>query len=194
MCPMVGRYKMCWAMLSHVRIFCDPMFWAHQAPLSMGFSRQEYWSDLPFLSPGDLPGQGMNPCLLSLPHWQTDSYCWTTQENISVIKIVFSCFNHVQLFCDPMVCSPPGSSVHGISQARILEWIPSAGDLPKPGTETIPSVSSEQQVDSLWLSHLEVSILYDTEGGGRGDQDGEYIYIQGWFMSVYEKNHYNTVK
>ena len=32
-------------------------------------------------------------------------------------------FSHVQLFCDPMDCSPPGSSVHGILQARILEWV-----------------------------------------------------------------------
>ena len=32
------------------------------------------------------------------------------------------------------------------------------------------------------------------EGGGRGDRDGEYIYIQGWFMSMYDKNHYNIVK
>ena len=31
--------------------------------------------------------------------------------------------SHVQLFCDPMDCSPPGSSVHVISQARILEWV-----------------------------------------------------------------------
>ena len=39
------------------------------------------------------------------------------------------------LFCDPMDCSPPGSSVHGISQARILKWLPfpSPGDLPDPG-------------------------------------------------------------
>ena len=39
--------------------------------------------------------------------------------------------------CDPMDCSPPGSSVHGISQARILEWIAisSPGDLPDPGIE-----------------------------------------------------------
>ena len=38
---------------------------------------------------------------------------------------------------DPMDCSPPGSSVHGIFQARILEWvaIPSPGDLPNPGIE-----------------------------------------------------------
>ena len=37
--------------------------------------------------------------------------------------------------CGPMDCSPPGSSVHGILQARILEWvaIPSPGDLPDPG-------------------------------------------------------------
>ena len=32
------------------------------------------------------------------------------------------------------------------------------------------------------------------EGGGRGDRDGEYMYIQGWFMSMYDKNHYNIVK
>ena len=37
---------------------------AHQAPLSMGFSRQEYWSGLPFPSPGDLPDPGINPSLL----------------------------------------------------------------------------------------------------------------------------------
>ena len=34
---------------------------AHQAPLSMGFSRQEYWSGLPFPSPGDLPNPGIKP-------------------------------------------------------------------------------------------------------------------------------------
>ena len=37
---------------------------AHQAPLSMGFSKQEYWSGLPFPSPGDLPDSGINPGLL----------------------------------------------------------------------------------------------------------------------------------
>ena len=39
--------------------------------------------------------------------------------------------------CDPVDCSPPGSSVHGIFQATVLEWIafPSPGDLPNPGLE-----------------------------------------------------------
>ena len=41
--------------------FCDPWTAAHQVPLSMGFSRQEYWSGLPFPSPGDLPHPGIKP-------------------------------------------------------------------------------------------------------------------------------------
>ena len=47
--------------LSHVRLFVTPWSVAHQAPLSMGFSRQEYWSGLPFPSPGDLPDPGTEP-------------------------------------------------------------------------------------------------------------------------------------
>ena len=35
---------------------------------------------------------------------------------------------------------------------------------------------------------------WDGEGGGRGVQDAEYMYTHGWFMSMYGKNHYNTVK
>ena len=46
---------------------------ACQAPLSMEFSRQEYWSGLPFPSPGDLPNPGIEPRLLCLLHWQADS-------------------------------------------------------------------------------------------------------------------------
>ena len=40
---------------------CDPWTVAHQAPLTMKFSRQEYWSGLPFPSPGDLPNPGIKP-------------------------------------------------------------------------------------------------------------------------------------
>ena len=47
--------------LSRVRLFATPWAVARQAPLSMGFSRQEYWSGLPFLSPGDLPDSGIEP-------------------------------------------------------------------------------------------------------------------------------------
>ena len=47
--------------LSPVRLFVSPWTVAHQAPLSMGFSRQEYWSGLPFPSAGDLPNAGIEP-------------------------------------------------------------------------------------------------------------------------------------
>ena len=47
--------------LSRVRLFATPWTVAHQAPLSMGFSRQEYWSGLLFPSPGDLPDPGIEP-------------------------------------------------------------------------------------------------------------------------------------
>ena len=57
--------------LSHVQLFVTPCTVAHQAPLSMEFSRQEYWSALPFASPGDLPG--LNPHLLCLLYWQVGS-------------------------------------------------------------------------------------------------------------------------
>ena len=46
---------------SHVQLFGTPWTVAYQAPPSMEFSRQEYWSGLPFPSPGDLPDPGIKP-------------------------------------------------------------------------------------------------------------------------------------
>ena len=53
-----------------------PRTLAHQAPLSMTFSRQEYWSGLPFPSPGDLPDSGIKP---GCPALQADSLPSETQ-------------------------------------------------------------------------------------------------------------------
>ena len=55
------------------QLFATPWTVAHQAPLSVGFSRQEYWSGLPYPPPEDLPNQGPNPCLLRLLRWQAGS-------------------------------------------------------------------------------------------------------------------------
>ena len=59
--------------------------------------------------------------------------------------------------CDPMDCSLPGSSVHGILQARILERVafPPPGDLPHPGIEPASPVPPALQVDSLPLNSQE---------------------------------------
>ena len=54
-------------MLSHVLLFATPWTVAHQAPLSLGFSRQEYWSGLPCPPPGDLPNPDIKPTFLKSP-------------------------------------------------------------------------------------------------------------------------------
>ena len=78
--------------ISHVRLCATPQTATHQAPLSLGFSRQEHWSGLPFPS-------SMHACMQA--------------------KSLQSCLT----LCDSMDSSPPGSPVHGILQARILEWV-----------------------------------------------------------------------
>ena len=63
-------------MLSHyscVQLFVTSWTVAHKAPQSMGFSREEYWSWLSFLSPGDLPDSGTGPTSLMSPALQADS-------------------------------------------------------------------------------------------------------------------------
>ena len=60
----------CVCTLSCVQLFMTPWIVAHQVPLSMGYSRQEYWSGLPFPSLGDLSNPGIKPVSLCLLHWQ----------------------------------------------------------------------------------------------------------------------------
>ena len=102
----------------------------------MEFPRQEYWSGLPFPSPGDLadPDAGIEPRSLAL---QADAFpseppgnpWWIPYLPTSLPSLqskVCACMLSPQsclTLLDPMDCSPPGCSVHGILQARILEWV-----------------------------------------------------------------------
>ena len=70
--------------LSRVRLFVTPWTVALQAPLSMGFSRQEYWSGLPFPSPGDLPNPGIGP---GSPTLQADALPSEPPGSIGVHKL-----------------------------------------------------------------------------------------------------------
>ena len=90
---------------------CDPA-----TPLSMGFSRQEYWSGLPFPSPGDFPDPGMEPVS---PAQQEDSLPTEPPAAAAAAKSLQSC----PTLCDPMDSSPTGSPIPGILRARILEWV-----------------------------------------------------------------------
>ena len=88
------RYKMDTCVhalsLSHVFLFATPWTVAHQAPLSMGFSRQEHWRGLPSPPPGDLPHPGIEPTSPALAsgffyHWaireaKTDTCPWLKKE------------------------------------------------------------------------------------------------------------------
>ena len=79
-------------LLSHVRLLATLWTAAHQAPPSLGFSRQEHWSGLHFLL-----------------------QCMKMKSESEVAQLCLT-------FSDPMDCSLPGSSVHRIFQARVLEW------------------------------------------------------------------------
>ena len=117
---------------------------ALQAPLSMGFSRQEYWSGLPCPPPRDLPNSGIEPMAPVSPALLADAW-EAPRTKQSESEVAQSC----PTLCDPMDCSPPGSSVHGILQARVPpEWaaISFSGDLPNPG---VKSRSPALQADAL---------------------------------------------
>ena len=81
--------------LSRVRLLATPWTAAYQAPLPLGFSRQEYWSGLPLPSP--------------------DMYAAAA----AAAALLQSC----PTLCDPIDRSPPGSPVPEILQARTLEWV-----------------------------------------------------------------------
>ena len=73
--------------LSRVRLFATPWTVAYQGPLSMGFSRQEYWSGVPFPSPGNLPNTGIKPRSLTL--W-VDALPSEPPGKISLIIITYN--------------------------------------------------------------------------------------------------------
>ena len=107
--------------LSRAKLFCDPMDCSPPGPLSMGFPRQEYWSGLPFSSPGDLPNPGIEPLspMLAGRFFTTEPPGKPSLSPATAAKSLQSC----PTLCDPIDGSPPGSPVPGILQARTLEWV-----------------------------------------------------------------------
>ena len=97
---------------------CDPMDWAHQDPLSIRFSKREYWSGLPFPPSGDLPNTGTEP-MSPMPPAFTDRLFISeppglTQELYVLCSVAQLC----PTLCYPMDCSLPGSSVLGDSPGK----------------------------------------------------------------------------
>ena len=86
LCCMLSRFN-------HVWLFVTLWTVARQNLLSMGFSRQEYWSGLPCSPPGDLPTQGSNLRLLCLLHWEGGS--------LPLLLLLLSRFSRVRLCATP---------------------------------------------------------------------------------------------
>ena len=127
----------------------NPLTVAYPILLFMEFSRQEYWNGLPFSPPGDLLNPGLEHTSPASPALQVDSFPLSHQGSPYIASVQFSSVaQSCQTLCDPMGCSLPGSSVHGILQARILEWvaISSSSGLFNPGIEPR---SLALQTDSL---------------------------------------------
>ena len=165
--------------LSHIWLFWTPWTLAHQTPLFMGFSRQEYWSEFPFPSPGDLPNPEIKPASLALagrfstteppgkphinytpiknlktkrkksrllpaspngrlpgPTWRMLDLNTCLPQGTTFLSPLTALPQHelyrkgkesevaqsCPTLCNPMDGNLPGSAVHGIFQARILEW------------------------------------------------------------------------
>ena len=101
---------------SRVRLYVTPWTAAHQAPLSLEFSRQESWSGLPFPSLGDLPDPGIKPASLALAggffateppgeplsgetdmlviKWQIQCLAWSTNMLITIVSLIMTVFLH----------------------------------------------------------------------------------------------------
>ena len=123
--------------LSCVWLFVTPWTAAYQAPPSMGFSRQEYWSGEP--SPHMLllllrrfsrvrlcnPTDGSPPGSIVPGILQATTLEWATISfsNAWKWKVKAKSLSKCPILCDPMDCSLPGSFIHGIFQARVLEWV-----------------------------------------------------------------------
>ena len=92
--------------LSDVCHFVTPWTVAHQASLSVGFFRQEYWSGFP--PPGDIPNPGVNPTLVCLLHWQTDSLSLShlASKVVSSVPCLLGIFYHQSVeFCHFLSCT-----------------------------------------------------------------------------------------
>ena len=147
--------------LSLARLLATPWNAAYQAPLSMGFSRQEYWSGLPLPSPNKYgtaaaaaaaakshkscptlcdpidgsPSGSPVPGILQArtQKWVAISFsnAWKYKVKVKSLSLTLS---------EPMDCSLPHSSVHGIFQARVLEWGAIALDDNNRADERVPGL------------------------------------------------------
>ena len=156
--------------LSRVRLFVTPWTVAYQVSLSMGFSRQEHWSGLPFPSSGDLWIQGLNP---GLPHCKQMLYHLSHQGSLIALWTsepvkLLSC---VRLFAIPWSVAYQAPPSMEFSRQEYWSGLPfpSPGELPDPGIEprspalqadALPSELPGKPLPSLIIHTLWNSVIH----------------------------------
>ena len=170
--------------MSEIHSFMSNSLWPMD---SMEFSRQEYWSGYTRLPSEDLPHpeiESRSPALQmdslpSDPPRKPSIYTYEYMYYIYICLLLLSHFSYLWLFVTLWTCIPPGSSVHGILQARILVWVamPSSRGPSNPG---IKPRSPALQVDSLPA---------EPQGKPENIGVGSLSFLQGIFLTQ-EQNWY----
>ena len=113
-------------------ILCNPMDCRPPGSSIHAFSRQEYWSGLPFLSPGDLPNPGIKP---RSPALQADALRSATRESLFIPKVKVKSLSRVWLFATPSPVAYQASWSMGFSSREYWSGLPFPypGDLPDQG-------------------------------------------------------------
>ena len=115
----------CSRLLSHVPLFVTLETASDQTPLSMGFSRQAYWSRLPFPILGNLPNPGIKSMSSESPGLTSRSFTTVPPGKPLCCLAAATAAKSLQpclTLCDPIDGSPPGTPFPGILQARVLKW------------------------------------------------------------------------
>ena len=111
---------------------CNPKDCSHQASLPMGFPRQEYWSGLPFPSPGDLPSPGITPVSPALAggfyHWATREHHWVLKATLGYRLYYCKPFHRWghqsegRLSCQPQITWLVSQALCLSTFPRIIPW------------------------------------------------------------------------
>ena len=145
--------------VSHVQLCMALWTIAHQAPLSVGFSKQEYWSGLQCPPPGDLPNPGMEltslVCPASAGGFFTTSAPWEALGGYERKKVKMKSLSHVRLFATPWTVAYQAPLSMEFSRQEYWSGLPlpSSGDLPHPGIEPGSPVLQADLLGSVWLAN-----------------------------------------
>ena len=116
-------------LFSHLQLFATLWTGDHQAPLSTGFSWQEYWSGLPCPPPGHLPDSGIKPKSLNLLHWQVGSLPLAPPEKPCVCVCVCVCIErsiYTSIFPPSWTSFPHSPHTTYLGHHRAQSWDPCA--------------------------------------------------------------------